>query len=161
MAAETSRAITPVLDEELLYRSVADTDDHHVCDPKGNLLRVGNSAFNDPDQKPSVDRALLREGGPQATRFAPEHGVVIIGTGEVRAISTVIPYTAKGEPLPAHVVDVVHVPEDQNYSHALVETAPHAASRGAFKKLKEALSRLATTRGWAYPPASRRSNEFA
>lgn len=160
MATENSKAITPVLDEELLYRSVADTDDHHGCDPKGNLLWVGNSAFNDPDQKPSVDRASLRDGGPQSTRFAPEHGVVTIGTGEVRGISTVIPYTAKGDPLPAHVVDVVHTPEDQNYSHALVETVPYAASRGAFKKLKEALSRLATARGWAYPPASRR-NEVA
>lgn len=157
MATENDKAITPVLDEELLYRSVADTDEHHGCDPKGNLLRVGNSAFNDPDQKPSVDRVTLREGGPQATRFAPDHGVIIIGAGEVRAIATVIPYTPKGDPLPAHVVDVVHAPEDQNYSHALVETAPHAASRGTFKKLKEALSRLATARGWAYPPASQRN----
>ena len=121
---------------------------------------VGNSAFSDSDQKPSVDWASLRDGGPQSTRFAPEPGVVIIGTGEIRGISTVIPYTTKGDPLPPHVVDIVHTPEDQNYSHALIETAPHVASRGTFKRLKEALSRRATARGWAYPPASRR-NEVA
>ena len=160
MATENTKPITPVLEEELLYRSVGDTDQHHGCDPKGNLIRVGNSAFNDPDQKPSVDRVSLRDGGAQATRFSPEHGVVTLGVKEIRSISTVISSTPKGVPLPAHVVDVAHAPEPQNYSHALVETAPHAASKNTFKKLKEALSRLATTRGWAYPPASQR-NEVA
>ena len=156
MATEAKSA-TPVLNEELLYRSVRDSGDHHGCDPKGKLVRVGNSAFNDPERKPSVDRAVLRREGPQASRFGPDDGVVTLGAGEVRSISGVVTNNKKAEPLHQHIVDVLHVPIENNYAHAQIETAPHASSDGAWKKLKEALCRIAIARGWTYPPASIRS----
>jgi hypothetical protein len=55
-----------------------------------------------------------------------------------------------------HSVDVVHFPEQGNYSHSLVKTAPAVASDGAFKRLKEALARIAQSRDWAYRPHSLR-----
>ena len=146
--------VTPVLNEELLYRSVRDSGDHHGCDPDGRLVRVGNSAFNDPERKPSVDRALLREGGPKDSRFSQQDGIVTMGAGEVRSISTVVTNNKKAEPLHGHGVDVLHAPVEYNYAHAQIETAPHVASDGAWKKLKEALCRIAVARGWTYPPAS-------
>ena len=148
------KPITPVLGEELLYRCVGDTDLHHGCDAQGRLVRLGHSAFNDPDRTPSVDRATLRDDGPQATRFDEPAGVVTLSADEVRSISTVVTFTKQGQPLHRHTVDVRHVPELGNYAHALIETAPHAAGDGAWKKLKEALCVVATKRGWAFPPAS-------
>ena len=155
MATET-RPVTLVLDHELIYRAVRDTSDHHVCDAEGRLLRLGNSAFNDPERKPSVDRATLQQGGPVLSRRNPSDGVVTLCAVEVRSVSSVVTNNAKGEPLHTHAVDVKHIPELTNYSHAQIESAPAVASDGAWKKLKEALCRIAMTRGWSATPESGR-----
>lgn len=156
--ATDAKPVTLVLDEELLYRAVRDLKDHYGCDPKGKLIHVGNSAFNDRERKPSVDRSVLCLEGPEASRFAPEDGIVTLGAGDVRGISGVITNSKTGCLLYAHNVDVRHVPVDENYAHAQIEAAPHASSDGAWKKLKEALCRIAAVRGWTCPPASARNN---
>jgi CheY-like chemotaxis protein len=53
-----------------------------------------------------------------------------------------------------HAVDVLHRPLNENYAHAQIECAPHVVSDGAWKRLKEALCRIAEQRGWACRPAS-------
>ena len=149
--------ITPVLGDELLYRAVKDTETHHVCDGGGRLVRLLASAFNDPDKKPSVDRAIMRgDLGPAATRQHESDGVVAVVAEEVRAISSVKAFDAKGENPVLHAVDVQHRPLATNYSHSQVEAAPNIRGDGAFKKLKEALCYIANTRGWTLPPASSR-----
>jgi hypothetical protein len=149
---------TPVLNQEVLYRSVRDSDEHHGCDPKGQLLRLGNSAFNCPDRKPSVNRESLSSGGPEASRLTQADGIVMLLTEQVRSISAVVTNDKKGAPLLTHNVDVVHAPVPENYAHAQIEADPRVSSDGAWKKLKEALCRIALLRGWVYPPASARSD---
>lgn len=155
MAPEDS-VITLVAGEELLHRSVKDLEQHHVSDLRGSLIRLGASAFNDPDRTPSVNRASLRAGEPETSRRADDDGVVTVSADEVRAISCVVTCNNKGVVSTHHEVDVRHVPEPDNYSHALIQADPHVRGDGAWKKLKEALCQLASRRGWSYPPASAR-----
>ena len=155
--AVDAKPITHVLDRELLYRSVRDADDHHSCDSDGKLIRLGQSTFNDPERKPSVSRADLCVLGSEASRLAPEHGVVTLSAVEVRGIAGVISNNSKGKLLFVHNVDVVHVPVEENYAHGQIESSPHASSDGAWKKLKEALCQIALMRGWTCPPASSRN----
>jgi hypothetical protein len=153
MATEAP-ATTPVLDDETLYRSVRDDRLNFVCDGQGSLTRLSTTAFNDRGKEPSVDRATLRPSGPPSSRRSESDGVVSLVTLDVRAIRAVVTYDNKGKVVQSHDVDVHHAPEDDNYSHALVKTAPHAAADNTFKRLKEALCRLAEARGWAFPPSS-------
>jgi hypothetical protein len=155
MATEAP-AVSPVLDDETLFRVVRDEPMHFGCDGKGALTRLSHSAFNDPDMQPSVDRAVHRIGGAAESRKSASDGVVALVAVEVRSIKTLVSLDAKGRPAQSHWVDVVHAPEVENYSHALVRTAPQIASGGAFKRLKEALCFLAAAKGWAYPPESAR-----
>lgn len=144
-----------VANHELLFRAVSDADEHHRIDENGFLL-LGQSAFNDRERTPSVDRAELQGGGPQATRREDADGVVILQAAEIRSICTVATCDAHQNILRQHNVDVRHVPVLNNYSHGQVEAAPHVTSGGAWKKLKEALCRVAMKRGWAFKPASLR-----
>lgn len=155
MATE-DREVTQVLGDELLFRSVRDGEQFHVCDPEGRLIALRSSAFNDPARTPSVDRASLRAGGPPASRRNEGDGVVSVAACEVRAIDSVVTNDAKGEVVCAHAVDVRHDPVEANYSHALVEAAPQLNSDSAWKRLKEALCRIAQARGWVCLPQSLR-----
>jgi hypothetical protein len=79
--------------------------------------------------------------------------VVPLLAREVRAIAGIYTKDKKGENInPAHAVDGEHDPLPENYAHALIVTAPHAATDGAFKRLKEALCRIAQPHGWSCPP---------
>lgn len=147
---------TPVLDEEDLFRSVRDDPQCFGWDANRKALRLSHSSFNDPDKQPSVDRAGLQSSGPQATRFTETDGVVVMTASQVRAVRGLKTCDAKGKALHDHDVDVHHAPEEHNYSHALIKTVPQAVSDGTFKRLKEALCRIAEGRGWAYPPSSLR-----
>lgn len=149
-------ATSPVLNEEGLYRSIRDEVQHFGCDARGALTRLSHSAFNDRGKQPSVDRARMRPGGASESRKSPSDGVVTVAAAEVRAIRTVATLDRKGNVAQQHEVNVVHDPEPNNHSHALVVTAPHAASDGAFKRLKEALCRIAERKGWAFRPESMR-----
>lgn len=156
MATEAEK-VTLVSHEELIYRAVRDTPDHHGCDEQGKLLRLGTSAFNDPEKKPSVDRATLQAGGPASSRKVSSDGVVTLRAAEVRGVSSAVTNNSKGKALHVHAVDVMHVPEPTNYSHAQIESEPSIASDGAWKKLKEALCGIAMVRGWSARPQSSRS----
>lgn len=144
---------TEVAADELLLRSVPDNPDCFMCGDTGELLKVRTSAFNDRERKPSVDRQDLRQGAPQSSRKAPSAGVVALIAGEVRGIS--VATLDKDEQVQmVHAVDVLHRPLDENYAHAQIECAPHVVSEGAWKRLKEALCRIAQQHGWACRPAS-------
>ena len=146
---------TFVLDEEAVFRAVADNPQLFAVDESGSL-RLSGSAFNDPRREPSVDRSSLKHGGAGASRRSESDGVICLVSGEVRAVKTVVTLDQKQRPLHAHQIDVVHDPVEGNAAHAVVRTAPTLASDGAFRRLKEALCLLANRRGWAFPPASRR-----
>ena len=153
MATEAP-ATSPVLDNEKLFRAVRDEPIHFSCDAAGALKRLSHSVFNDPDMQPSVDRATLRLGVAAESRKSPGDGVVELVAVEVRSIKALVSRDPKGKPTLAHDIDVIHAPEAENYSHALVRTAPQVASGGTFKRLKEALCLIAETNGWAFPPQS-------
>ena len=146
---------TLVLDEEAVFRAVADGPQLFAVDSSGSL-RLSGSAFNERRREPSVDRASMMQGGAGASRKSESDGVICLIAGEVRAVKTVVTLDQKQRPIHPHQVDVVHDPVDGNAAHAVVRTAPALASDSAFRRLKEALCLLANKRGWAYPPASRR-----
>ena len=150
-------AISPVLDVEPLFRAVRDDVQYYSCDTNGVLRKLSASAFNDRDMEPSVDRASLRPGGPSDSRKSDTDGVISLVAREVRSIKAVVTLDKKAHPVNNHQVDVVHAPEIDNHSHALVKTAPTVANDSTFKRLKEALCRLAESKGWAFPPHSLRS----
>jgi mannose-1-phosphate guanylyltransferase len=154
--APDSLQITLVLDDEHLFRSVEDHVNLHACDTNGKLRQLSHSAFNDRYHRPSVDRALMRTGGAQASRLKEDDGVVTVCTRDVRSIRHVVTSDSKGKPIQGHQVDVVHEPLANNAAHSVVSTAPKVESKGAWMKLKEALCQLAKARGWSYPPASAR-----
>lgn len=145
--------VTEVAADELLLRSVRDSEDCFMCDGSGELLQVRTSAFNDRERKPSVDRQGLRQGAPQASKKSPSDGVIALGASEVRGIS-VATMNKNDEVEVKHAVDVLHRPLDENYAHAQIECAPHVVGDGAWKRLKESLCRIAKQRGWACRPAS-------
>jgi hypothetical protein len=152
----TDAQLTDVLDDEVLFRSIPDEVALFGCDSTGQLSRLSSSAFNDRQREPSVDRAALQSEAPSQSRKQPACGVVSLGAREVRDIRSVLTFTEKGQIQTRHAVDVVHAPEPDNFAHALVVTAPTIASDGAFKRLKEALARIAQARGWAFLPQSHR-----
>jgi len=149
-----SASITPVSDDETVFRAIADESQLFAIDAAGNL-RLSGSAFNDRRKEPSVDRASMVEGAI-ASRKSESDGVVCLVTGEVRSVKSVVTLDAKQRPICEHQVDVVHDPVENNSAHSVVRTAPTAASESAFRRLKEALCLLANKAGWMYPPASRR-----
>ena len=149
-------AVTPVLDLEKLFRAVRDSPQLFGCEVNGTLKRLSHSVFNDPGREPSVDRAGLRQGGPADSRKSDSDGVVPLVACDVRAIKSVVSYDEKKRPVSHHFVNVEHDPLPDNHSHALVKTAPQLAGDGAFKRLKEALCRIAEHHGWAFKPGSLR-----
>lgn len=147
-------AVSPVLDEEALLRAVRDDSIYFSCASDGSISYLSITAFNDRDSQPSVDRLTLRAGGAGEARKSATDGVLVVHAHAVRAIKTVNTNDAKGKLLQAHMVDVEHDPLPENHSHALVKAAPILSSGTAFKKLKEALSRIAQANGWAFRPGS-------
>ena len=93
-------------DEEVVRRAVRDDLTHFVCDANGALLRLGQSAFNDPDKQPSVDRAVLQPEGAQAARRADTDGVISMVARDIRNIAGVTTFNDKGKVVQAHEVDV-------------------------------------------------------
>lgn len=146
--------ITTVLDEEMVLRSVRNDPLCFSVDAAGQLARLSHSAFNDRSKEPSVDRLNLLAHGPTATKKGPTDGVVSLLVADVRKISSVVSFDEKQRPVAQHAVDVVHDPLAENYAHALVRTAPAVQGDGAFRKLKEALCRIAlqSGQGWVVQP---------
>ena len=146
-----------VENDEILYRCVPPSGVHQVIAGK---LELSSTAFNDPTNQPSVDRAGLCGNNPSHTKKSPHDGVVKLVACEVRRIEL-----ARSEPnaKPANYrVDVMPDPVlpgndrglPSNLAHALIVADPTINSGSRFKKLKEALARLASNGGWLIEPTS-------
>ncbi|TAJ19431.1 MAG: hypothetical protein EPO47_05925 [Rugosibacter sp.] len=143
-----------VKDEEILYRSVA-KECFTLVD--GNL-KLTSTAFNDPAQNPSVDRAKLCGFNPAHAKKKPAHGVVSLTALSVRQIADVIQNDEHGQPESAHEIDVMsdpiknHLTLPDNPAHALIIAHPDFANDKVFKKLKKSLARIASQGGWLIEP---------
>lgn len=151
-----TRDLEPMLisDDENIYRSIPNHPDM-VTMVEGKP-RFSSSAFNDRTQKVSVDQASLREY-PEQSKMSETDGIVSLITAEVRAIDSVadadsgLPYRIDVIERPIIAGNPDGLPE--NLAHAQVESAPELSNKSRFKKLKEALARLATNRGWLIGPS--------
>ena len=148
-------ATTRVDDWELLYRAVRDTAFEYSISE--GVLRVSLSAFNDRERRPSVDRSSLRFV-PRDARVSSTDGVVSLETRDVRDLAQQLRFGAAGEL--AYGVDAIHRPidasetiPDGNAAHCQIECEPEITS-SHYKRLKEALARLASARGWVVVPSS-------
>ena len=153
--ASDGGAVKYVEDVEVIFRSVPDNPIMFQTQSDGRP-HFSTSAFNDRERQPSVDRACLTNGQPVSSRLTPESGVASLIVARARAIQTVRTLDSKQCVVFSHQVDVVHVPLVENYAHAQVQASPTPSTDTVFKRLKEALCRLADVGGWAHPPASRR-----
>jgi hypothetical protein len=121
--------------------------------------RISSTAFNDRYNKPSVDRAKLRNS-PEETKDQPTDGIIELSAAEVRGISEVEITDPKTNPPAYYVVDVLPRPVEQdveksikaNLAHAQIEATPHAQANSRFRKIKEALAVIANERGWLIRP---------
>jgi hypothetical protein len=140
----------PVSDDEQVLRRVS----ARSATFRDGQWKVSSEAFNDPSLKPSVNRAILRTA--QQTQLEPTQGVCQLHVQQIRAITTVLQEPSK---VP-YKVDVIPRPiradnpdgEPENLSHAQVEVEPAFSNPSRFKKLKDALSRLASESAWAIKP---------
>lgn len=144
-----------LVDAESLYRRA----------PKGCIVdtndgeRISSTAFNDRGNKPSVDRAVLRNS-PEETKEEPTDGIIEMTVADVRGIRDIRVTTPSTEPPTYYAVDVLHRPiaEDAangvvaNPAHSQIEASPHPHADSRFKKIKEALALIATKRGWLIRP---------
>jgi hypothetical protein len=160
-----SRLMEPTLiaDDEWLYRLVRS---HEYAVREGRVF-FSASAFNDRGFKPSVDRSALRHD-PSVMKVEATDGVAKCLTETVRASCRIeidgdAVTRAKGDPaklavIPMYFADAVHQPikrsetEAENLAHSQVECTPEMLSSSRFKKLKEALARIATQHGFVVAP---------
>jgi hypothetical protein len=147
---------TLVGDGEVLYRSVRDiTDDGKAQEWTivDGELKFSQSAFNDRNRQPSVDRAILRRSASES-KHSPTDGITSLVARDVRRIRSVQRLTNKGKVAQDHTVDVTYVPLPENAAHAEVQCAPALTNDPTFRRLKEALANMASARGWTVVPAS-------
>ena len=144
-----------VEDDELLYRSVPNGC-FTIAD---GALRLTSTAFNDPTQKPSVDRAKLCGANPAYTKKKPTDGVVSLTTLSVRQIADVVQNDKHGNPKLVYAIDAIPDPvmDDpvlpDNLAHAIIMVNPDFESGNVFRKLKESLARIASQGGWLIEPS--------
>jgi hypothetical protein len=145
-----------VADAEKLYRRVSESVGEQLCyKVEGDRVFFLHAAFNDPAKSPSVDRAALADGDPHRTRRTSADGIVTLHVDAVRRIGPIPKFNEKGKRLKeVYGVNVSSDPVLGDCAHALIEITPPNGSTGAFKKLKEALTRLATEAGWTVQPQS-------
>jgi len=146
----------PVEDDEILHRSVPAAAVHWVS----GGWRLSSEAFNDRRMRPSVDRHHLRPDAVDSKR-SENDGVAQLVAGEIRACDKVIHNAdaAPGQQI-TYQLDVCPDPiaDDNpeglapNPAHAVIASHPAVASGSRFKKVKEALCRLAERRDWVIRP---------
>jgi hypothetical protein len=149
--------VTVVDDNENLIRRVP--ADSNCYDSSDGTLRLSSTAFNDLQRMPSFDRRKMRTSLDDCKNHRTD-GLLLLIAHEVRAIK-LLQTDPKGKPTSdAHKIDVMHRPIEAgnadglavNEAHSQIETAPSLGD-ARFKKLKEALARIAQKHGWLTPPA--------
>jgi hypothetical protein len=156
-----------IADDEIIYRCVFYGKDYYDIDSDSGLPKISGQAFADRNQKPSVDRAILRDNDPTRTQKTPKDGIVGLVVVDVRKIDTVEQMDSKGNLVKRYKIDVVSDPilgrddEPDNCSHAEIRPAPDYETKNIFRKLQQRLAVLATERikqeGWEIPPFDLRS----
>lgn len=155
--------VTPVEDDEWLYRRIPDADLYYTF--AGGKVTVSASAFNDRSSEPSVDRASMLEGDPSRSQNDGADGVVKLLTKSVRSIGTVVQNDKNGNPVTQYSIDVTHkpVPAGQpggpNPAHAVIHGKPAIEPTNVFRRLREALSRMIEPTDWCILPARARGQE--
>lgn len=153
-----------VWNDEELYRSVRNKLGVEYIYYEGKL-RIRSDAFRDLSKKPSVDRAKLKEFSPFCSKLSDTDGIVSLIAADVRAIGTV-KTTVQNAEVVVHAVDVIYDPnpksDAENYAHSQIVVNPdffrtdifdtNSKKERTFYKLKKALARLATERGWTLVP---------
>lgn len=144
-------------DDEQLYRRVQDSVGGQLCyQVVGDRIEFLHAAFNDPQKRPSVDRAILKyRRDPHLSRRSAKDGIVSLQAAAIRRLGPIPKRNDKGKPTrEEYDVDVTADPVSGNCSHALVVMSPSTAGSGTFKRLKEGLVRLANEAGWKVEPDS-------
>lgn len=128
-----------VADEELLYRSVRETE----IIREGGTLRISSQAFSDRSQQPSVDRASLCNHDPTWTQKSPTDAVVSLLAADVRGIRTLTRRDEQGREVGIYAIDVRPEPLLDNPAHAQVYADPAFTSKSLFRRLCERLAQMA------------------
>ena len=147
-----------VEDHEELFRRVEFSSLCYQYNPETGELEVTQTAFNDRNFCPSVDRAKLCNNDPWHTIGRDDrNGVVLLVAFEVRQIDSVVAQDAHGNPLPPiYRIDVHADPKDDNEAHAEIRADPSIQKKSVFKKLRMALAHLARKRKWLILPGDYR-----
>ena len=137
-------------DEEWVFRRVP----RESVPIREGRYQIHSEAFNDRWKKPSVDRAAMKSA--VEAQMAPTDGICTLHVAVVRSITTVVhqgtnkPYQVDVLPRPIKAGNPENEPV--NLAHSQVEVDPEFENASRFKKLKDALSRLAGERGWVIEP---------
>jgi hypothetical protein len=159
MAHVVNSTLDRVKDEEMLFRCVFFGRNLYKVQPDG-VVRLSSQAFADQNTEPSVDRAVLCNNDPSWTQKDEQDGVVSLITIDVRRVSVSgqNPKPARDEPIEIQYnIDVVPDPFQDNEAHAVVRPTPPYQTKSVFRRVREALARIAEGYGWVIPPADLRS----
>ncbi len=136
-------------DDEVLFRCVR----RAYVKVENGALRISSLAFTDPELEISVDRADLCSHDPKHTQRSQEDYVCTLMTHAVRAIEDVRRMGKDGKTVvQQHVVLVEPKPEKEdaekgvkeNPAHAVIRADPQIANDRVFRRLQDALTRLAS-----------------
>jgi hypothetical protein len=145
-----------VANSEILYRRIAADRKLYTIKNDG-IIKILSLAFSDRELKVSVDRAKLCNNNPRHT-LGKEAGVVISLVAEhVRSIDDLTRNDSKGKSIQQFKIDVEPAPLPNNLAHAEICAIPEfteADKGGAFHRLCQRLSRLATVGQWVDLPKS-------
>lgn len=132
---------TPIADEETLFRAARSLEIHLVDGSE----RVSSQAFSCREMRISVDRAALQNNQPQPTRdrFSPQHRVVSLNAGQIRACAPIIRNDEKGHPIQSYGLDIEPKPLEDNAGHAEIFGLPEWNHKATFRKVAERLALLA------------------
>ena len=133
--------VTHIENDEVLYRCIFYGRGGYIFSDSDGL-RVTRDAFRDPQNQPSVDRAIICQNNPQNTQIDNQDGVVWLITAEVRVIQDVIKYKKGQEVDTEYLINVLHRPLENNFAHAQIEADPTITSSSVFRRLKTSLMHL-------------------
>lgn len=140
--------------DEQLYRSVK--NDPQLFGVANGVVRFSASCFNDRAAKVSVDRALLRLNAEEA-KLSPTDGIIRLLTKDIHDIGPIPdPNGGQGYLIEVHARPIPPDNPDghpENPAHAQIEANPDFPNSSRFRKLKEALARLADRGGWFIDPS--------